>query len=70
MGKELNCIENFKKCLALNVNHYGASLQLANLLVMKGKGESAAEYFVNAARIDPNKAEPQFGLMLAVKRYS
>ena len=54
MGKELHCIENFKKVLELDVNHYGASIHLANILVSKGNGQSAAEYFANAVRIDPN----------------
>ena len=54
MGKELHCIDNFKKVLELDVNHYGASIHLGNILVSKGKGQSAAEYFANAVRIDPN----------------
>ena len=40
-------------CLESNVNHFGASIYLGNLLIEFGEGEKAVRYFENAIRINP-----------------
>jgi len=61
-------ITSFKKCLALNVNNFGASIQLANLLAELGEGQCAAKYYENAIRIKPDSTAAYFGLILTVLR--
>ena len=56
---------SFKKCLELDVNNYGASIQLANLLVESGLSEGSAKYYQNAIRIKPDSAAAHFGLIVA-----
>jgi hypothetical protein len=51
-GKTKKSITNFQLCLENNVNHFGASIYLANLLIEFGEGEKAVRYFENAIRIN------------------
>ena len=62
-------ITSFKKCLALDVNNFGPSIQLANLLAELGEGQCAAKYYQNAIRIKPDSTAAHFGLILAVLRH-
>ena len=64
-----NSLISFKKCLELDVNNFGASIQLANLLVELGEGQRAAKYYQNAIRIKPDSTAAHFGLILAVLRH-
>lgn len=51
-----------------DVNHFEASLHLANLMVQLGEGQRAAKYFSNCIRIHPDSIAAHFGLMTVVKR--
>jgi tetratricopeptide (TPR) repeat protein len=53
---------NFKKTLTLDVNHFGASIHLANMLANVGEGQRAAKYFMHALKIDPDSINAHFGL--------
>ena len=57
---------SFRKSLAIDVDHFGASLHLANVMLRIGQGQSAAKYFLNAIRLRPESANAHFGLVLAV----
>ena len=60
---------SFEKCLTLDANNYGASLQLANLLVELGQEQCAAKCYQNAIRVKSDSAAANFGLILAVLRH-
>ena len=45
LGNYKKSIENFKKCLQLDQNHFGASTHLANLMVQLGEHQRAMNYF-------------------------
>ena len=68
-GDYKNSLESFEKCLALDANNYGASLQLANLLVELGQEQCAAKCYQNAIRVKYDSAAANFGLILAVLRH-
>ena len=36
---------SYKKCLTLDIDNFGASIQHANLLVEVGQGQCAAKYY-------------------------
>jgi len=51
------------------VNNFGASIQLANLLVEVGQGQRAAKYYQNSIRIKPDSTAAHFGLIISVLRH-
>ena len=55
-------IQNFKKCLTIDNNHFGACIHLANLLANLGEGQRAAKYFKHAIKIDVDSINAYFGL--------
>ena len=64
-----NSLKSFEKCLALDANNYGASLQLANLLVELGQEQCAAKCYLNVIRVKHDSAAANFGLILAVLQH-
>lgn len=63
-------MQNFKKCLTIENNHFGACIHLANLLANLGEGQRAAKYFKHAIKIDPESINAHFGLGKALQQYS
>ena len=63
-------MQNFKKCLTLDNNHFGACIHLANLLANLGEGQRAAKYFKHAIKIDAESINAHFGLGKALQQYS
>ena len=55
-------MQNFKKCLTIDNNHFGACIHLANLLANLGEGQRAAKYFIHAIKIDSESINAYFGL--------
>ena len=70
LKKDIQTISYFKKCLALDDNHFGASVFLANTLLELNQFKTAAKYYSNAIRIDTNKTSAHIGLILAVTRHT
>ncbi|CDW79621.1 tpr domain containing protein [Stylonychia lemnae] len=64
------CILNYKKCLTLDNKHFGASIQLANLLANLGEGQRAAKYFKHAIKIEPESINARFGLAKTLQQFS
>ena len=60
-------MQNFKKCLTLDQNHFGACIHLANLLANLGEGQRAAKYFKHAIKIDEDSINAHFGLGKALQ---
>ena len=63
-------MQNYKKCLTLDSNHFGGCIYLANLLANLGEGQRAAKYFKHAIKIDPDSLNAHFGLGKALQQYS
>lgn len=63
-------MQNFKKCLTVDNNHFGACIHLANLLANLGEGQRAAKYFKHALKIDEDSINAHFGLGKALQQYS
>jgi tetratricopeptide (TPR) repeat protein len=63
-------MQNFKKALTIDNNHFGSCIHLANLLANLGEGQRAAKYFKHALKIDPDSVNAHFGLGKAVQQYS
>ena len=59
-------MQNFKKALTIDNNHFGSCIHLANLLANLGEGLRAAKYFKHALKIDPDSINAHFGLGKAV----
>ena len=55
------CMQFFKKCLALDNNHFGGCVHLASLLSNMGEWDRAAKYFKHAMKIDSNSTAALFG---------
>jgi len=71
LGHNLKAISSFRSCLGIDLDHHGASLHLANLLLStEGYSQRAAKYFQNTIRVNPISTAAHFGLMLAVKRHA
>ena len=64
------CMQNYKKCLTIDNNHFGGCIHLANLLANLGEGQRAAKYFKHAIKIDPDSLNAHFGLGKALQQYS
>lgn len=60
-------MQNFKKCLTLDQNHFGSCIHLANLLANLGEGQRAAKYFKHAIKIDSESINAHFGLGKALQ---
>lgn len=63
-------MQNFKKALTIDNNHFGSCIHLANLLANLGEGQRSAKYFKHALKIDPDSVNAHFGLGKAVQQYS
>ena len=63
-------MQNYKKTLTLDNNHFGGCIHLANLLANLGEGQRAAKYFKHAIKIDPESLNAHFGLGKALQQYS
>ena len=63
-------MQNFKKALTIDNNHFGSCIHLANLLANLGEGLRAAKYFKHALKIDFDSINAHFGLGKAVQQYS
>lgn len=64
------CLLNYKKCLQIDQNHFGACIHLANLLANLTEGQRAVKYFKHALRIDRNSVNANFGMAKALQQYS
>ena len=60
-------MQNFKKCLTLDSNHFGSCIHLANLLANMGEGQRAAKYFKHAIKIYPESINAYFGYAKALQ---
>jgi tetratricopeptide (TPR) repeat protein len=64
------CLQNYKKCLQIDQNHFGACIHLANLLANLTEGQRAVKYFKHALFIDANSVNANFGMAKALQQYS
>ena len=64
------CLLNYKKCLQIDQNHFGACIHLANLLANLAEGQRAVKYFKHALKIDPDSVNANFGMAKALQQYS
>ena len=71
-------ILNYKKCLTLDNQHFGACIHLANLLANVGEGQRAAKYFKHAIKVASDDSvigkeaivNAYFGLGKTLQQYS
>jgi len=70
LKRTLPSIVCFEKCLKLNIDHYGATIQLANIFLEYDLGECAFLYYQSAVRIRPESVSANYGLIVALKRHT
>lgn len=61
---------NYKKCLVIDSNHFGACLNLAKLLANLNEQQRAIKYFNHAIKIDADSIAAQLGLARALHSLS
>jgi hypothetical protein len=51
IGEEEESLKTFMRCLGGDKDHYGASVNIGNILTKKNQFQTAAKYFQNGLRI-------------------
>ena len=60
MNKE--AIQQFKQCLALDSQHFGAAIHLATQLANMSEYAKAQKYFKHSLKLNPQSVPAHFGL--------
>ena len=63
-------MHNFKQCLQLDSNHFGACIHLASLLSSQGEGQRSAKYYKHALKLEKDSVVANYGLGKALQEYT